>query len=120
MSEELKPHRVDCSLYHLATKEHEAEFKDLTAQLTQYKAALENNEKLKEFATNVIKTECWGIIPLDGLEVHELACGLGLIAEHIATEKDVDDYSDFEVGDPIYKFTQALSDDNPESEDKNN
>ena len=46
---------------------------------------------------------------MDGLEIQDLAERLNLIKEHVATEKDVDDeYSDFEVGDPIYKFSDIL------------
>ena len=65
-------------------------------------------EALKEFARQVIKVECWGCDPLDGFEIQELAEKLGLIQEHIATELDVDEESEFEVGDPIYKFTDIL------------
>ena len=65
-------------------------------------------DRLREFAHSVIKEHCWGIA-LDGFEIQELAEKLGLIAEHIATESDIDEESDYEVGDKIYKFTQALT-----------
>lgn len=66
-------------------------------------------EGLTEFASSVIQTECWAIEPLDGCDIQELAERLGLIAPHTATEADVDEESDFEVGDKIYKFTEALT-----------
>jgi hypothetical protein len=68
------------------------------------------SEALKIFARKVIQAECWGL-PLDGFEIQDLAEELGLIAPHTATGADVDDESDFEVGDKIYKFTEALSND---------
>ena len=70
--------------------------------------------KLKEFACEVIRKECWGIKPMDGYEIQDFAERLGLIAEHIATEADVDEEDDYEIGDKIYKFTKVL-----ESEVKN-
>jgi len=65
------------------------------------------NELLKEFAHSVIKQECWGY-DMDGFEIQELAIKLNLLEPHIATESDVDEESDFEVGDKIYKFTDVL------------
>ena len=65
------------------------------------------NQLLKDFARFVIKQECWGY-DMDGFEIQELAEKLGLIKEHIATEEDVDEFTDFEVGDKIYKFTDVL------------
>lgn len=66
------------------------------------------NKQLREFARQVIKGHCWGI-EMDGLEIQDLAEKLELIAKHTATEDDVDDESDYEVGDIIYKFTKALT-----------
>ena len=66
------------------------------------------NEKLKEFARHVIETECWTLCEQDGGDLQELAEKLGLIEPHIATEDDIDDESDFEVGDKIYKFSDML------------
>ena len=68
------------------------------------------NKRLKEFARKVIRAECWGYVPLDGFEIQELAEKSGLIQEHVATESDVDEESDFEVGDIIYKFTDFMKD----------
>ena len=65
------------------------------------------NQLLKEFAHSVIKQECWGY-DMDGFEIQELAIKLNLLEPHIATESDVDEESDFEVGDKIYKFTDVL------------
>ena len=65
------------------------------------------DKTLVEFARKVIKQNCWGII-LDGLEIQDLAEELGLLTPAIATEADVDDESDFEVGDKMYKFTDIL------------
>ncbi len=64
-------------------------------------------ESLKEFARTVIKEECWGIT-MDGLEIQDLAVNLGLLVEEVATEEDIDEDSDFEVGDKMYKFTDVL------------
>jgi hypothetical protein len=66
------------------------------------------DDKAKEFARTVIRAYCWGYDTMDGIEIQDLAESLGLIAKHTATKDDVDDESDFEVGDPIYKFTAAL------------
>ena len=65
-------------------------------------------DKLKEFARRVISVECWGCYDLDGGEVQDLAESLGLIAEHTATAEEVDEESEFEVGDTIYKFSPIL------------
>lgn len=65
------------------------------------------DKELSEFASKVIKAECWGI-SMDGFDIQELAEKLGLIEPHIATLEDVYEESDFEVGDPIYKFTDIL------------
>ena len=65
-------------------------------------------EKLKEFARYIIERECWSIYDLDGGDIQDLAEKLGLIEPHIATEEDVDDSTDYEVGDTIFRFTEAL------------
>ena len=81
---------------------------DLGDKFQAENARLDNeNELLKEFAHSVIKQECWGY-DMDGFEIQELAEKLGLIKEHIATKDDVDEFTDFEVGDKIYKFTDIL------------
>ena len=70
--------------------------------------AEDENGKLKEFARRVIGAKCWGDCGLDGLEIEDLAAELGLIVKHTATEKDIDEDSDYEVGDIIYKFSETL------------
>ena len=65
-------------------------------------------ENLKEFARKVIAEVCWGYPELDGFEIQELAEKLNLIESCIATEEDVDEECDYEVGDQIYKFTDVL------------
>lgn len=77
----------------------------------------EKNGKLKEFARHVIKQECWACYSLDGGEIQDLAEKLGLIKPHTATEDDVDEESDFEVGDTIYKFSETLAEQAKENED---
>lgn len=66
------------------------------------------NERLKEFTRHVIRQECWSIFPQDGGDIQELAEKLGLIAPCAATEEDVDEESDYGVGDKIYKFSELL------------
>ena len=39
---------------------------------------------------------------------------LSLIEPHIATIDDIDDESDFDVGDTIYKFTKTLKENTDE------
>jgi hypothetical protein len=65
-------------------------------------------EALRKFALKVIGSHCWGYDSMDGLDIQELAEVLGLLEQHTATTDDVDDESDFEVGDPIYKFSGIL------------
>jgi len=65
------------------------------------------NDKLKAFAREIIKQECWGIDCLDGCDIQELATKLGLIESCIAIEDDIA-FGDFEVGDVIYKFTYIM------------
>ena len=74
------------------------------ARITELEAELTPS---KEFARKVIGEHCWGY-NLDGLEIQELAEKLGLLTLHAATESDVDEESDFEVGDTIYRFTEIL------------
>jgi len=61
-----------------------------------------------EFARKVIKQECWGMFELDGGEVQDWAEKAGLTEPCTATEADIDDDSDFDVGDTIYKFTEMM------------
>ncbi|MGD8786554.1 MAG: hypothetical protein PVJ60_03950 [Phycisphaerales bacterium] len=68
------------------------------------------NERLAKFARRVIKSRCWGEETMDGGDIQELAEELGLIYKTTATKEDVDpEHSDYEVGDTIYKFTDALT-----------
>jgi hypothetical protein len=65
-------------------------------------------ERLMKFTRKVIADACWGYSTMDGCDIQELAEKLGLIVPHIATEEDVDDRSDFEIGDRIYKFAKGI------------
>lgn len=65
-------------------------------------------DKLKEFARKIIKDECWDMQEPDGGDTQDLAEKLSLIKPTTATAEDVDDFSDFEVGDTIFKFTDIL------------
>lgn len=65
-------------------------------------------ERLRDFAKLVIRQECWGYDPMDGLSVQDLAEKLGLIVKHTATESDVDEEGGYEAGDIMYKFTERL------------
>lgn len=72
-------------------------------------AQLKGLESYKEFARKVIRDYCWGnYLAVDVLEIQDLAEKLGLIVPHIATAEDVDEESDFEIGDTIYKFNPEL------------
>ena len=66
------------------------------------------NMRLKEFARPVIKHHCWNLFDMDGAEIQDLAEKLGLIVPHLATKDDVDDESDYGVGDTIFKFSKLL------------
>lgn len=66
------------------------------------------NKRLREFARYVIRQECWAISDIDGGDIQELAEKLNLIEPRIATEQDIDDESDYGVGDPMFVFSDAL------------
>jgi len=83
--------------------------RQLQAELDKVKA---EKEGLKKFARFIIRQECWSIFDQDGGDVQDRAEDIGLIKAHRATEKDIDDESDFEVGDLIYKFSQILKENN--------
>ena len=53
------------------------------------------NDKLKEFAREVIKVECWSLLEQDGGSLQDLAEKLGLIEKH----------------DEIFKFSSILAED---------
>ncbi len=91
-------------------KEKEKKYIDSIVELDSCVAQLQSNEQgLREFARHVIRQECWACEPLDGCEIQDFAERLGLVAKHTATEEDIDEESDFEIGDIIYKFTDALA-----------
>ena len=69
----------------------------------------EEIKRLKEFAVAVIRQECWGYDSFDGCEIQELSERLGLIEPHIATKADLDEYTDYDEGDTIYKFSSTLA-----------
>ncbi len=64
--------------------------------------------ELVEFARVIIKEVCWSCNQADALDIQDLAEKLNLIVPHTATEDDVDDESDFDVGDRIYQFSEIL------------
>ncbi len=84
---------------------HCIEIAELNEQLAAEK---EKNKRLREFARPVIRQYCWNMLELDGGDIQEWAEKLGLIVPHTATEDDVDDESDFEVGYPIFIFSDTL------------
>jgi len=45
---------------------------------------------------------------IDGGDFQELAVKHGLLIEKEATKDDIDEFSDYEIGDPIYIFSDAL------------
>ena len=67
------------------------------------------NQRLKEFARSVIRVECWGYDTPDGGDIQDIAIRLNLIEPHTATEADVNEFTDYEVGDTIYKFADILA-----------
>jgi len=71
-------------------------------------AEQKKNRRLQEFARHVIRQECRSIFDLDGFDIEELAKKLGLIVPRIVTEEDVDDESDYGVGDTIFVFSDTL------------
>lgn len=75
---------------------------------------------LKEFARYVIPKVCWSFNDLDPCDLQELSERLGLIVVHKATEADVDNESDFEVGDVIFEYSSILKEqkDGKEEADK--
>ncbi len=82
------------------------------AELMKERADYVNeNKRLAEFARYVIRQECWSIFEQDGGDIQELAEKLGLIVPCVATEEDINDDCDCEVGDAIFKFSQALKGD---------
>ena len=86
---------------------------ELTAKQHVRIAELETElEKLKQFARKVIGAHCWEYDSMDGLDIQDLAEVLGLLEQHTATANDVDEESDFEVGDKIYKFSEVLKEKN--------
>ncbi len=89
---------IECDMY-------KEKLKQLKAELA---TANEENKRLKEFARHVIEIECWSLILQDGVDIQDLAEKLGLIVPHIATEQDIDDECDHEVGDRIFKFSESL------------
>ena len=91
-------HKKTCFFYSREAKARDKEIKQLQDEL----------KSLKEFGRFVIKDMCFGCDLLDGGDIQEVADKLGLIKPVEATEDDVDEESDFEVGDIIYKFTDTL------------
>ncbi len=65
------------------------------------------DSNLKQFAQEVIRAECWGD-PMDGFDIQTLAEELGLVEPFTATEADIDEESDYEVGDVMLRFTKEM------------
>ena len=70
------------------------------------------DKELVEFCRKVISTVCWDHDNMDGCDIQCLAEKLGLVEQRVATKDDVSDWSDFEIGDIIYKFTDILKENN--------
>jgi hypothetical protein len=82
---------------------------ELNKTTKSYAELQAENEQLRQFACEIIKDYCWNLGDPDGGDIQDLAQKLGLIEPHTATVEDVDEeFSDFDVGDTIYKFTQIL------------
>jgi len=62
---------------------------------------------LKDFARKVIISEPWGN-GAEAFDIQDIAEKLGLIILTTATEEYVSEYTNFEVGDSIYKFSDIL------------
>ena len=68
-----------------------------------------DNKKLVTFCREFISVECWGYQPeIDGGDVQDVAEKCGLIESYIATNDDVYEGAEFEVGDKLYRFTEVL------------
>lgn len=91
--------------------DEDAEF--LCGLSTKYLDLQAKNARLKEFARKIIKEYCWGlqIDEPDGNTIKDLAEKLGLIKPRIATEEDVSEFVDYEVGDTIFTFSDILDED---------
>ena len=90
-----------CKLAHEVTKDSFRVYEENVLLLAE-------NKRLKEFARPVIRQECWSIFPQDGGDIQELAEKLGLIEPRITTADDVDDESDYGVGDTFFVFSDVL------------
>ena len=96
----------DCEIERLkAELRHALDF-DPDGMVSKIKQQAKQIERLKEFARSVIRTECWN--QLDGAEIQDVAERCGLIVPKTATKDDVDDFTDYEVGDTIYVFSDRL------------
>lgn len=80
-----------------------------TGYKTPLEEALEENEKLKEFARTIIKDECWDLQTRDGGDVTCLAYKLGLLEKTPATKEQADGAEGlYDEGEPIDTFTDIL------------
>jgi len=76
----------------------------------------EQAEKLREFVRYVIRNDCWDIGHfggvLDGGSIQDKAEKLGIIVKSTVTGKDFEDGvvcdSEFDIGDPFYKFSDWM------------
>ena len=103
-----------------AIKNRDTKIEQLEAELKKNKYLMEHgtaryvhkieveSEKLKEFARYIIRGGCWESYEMDGCDIQDKACGLGLIHPEIATGEDVDDEIAQEIGDTVYRFSAIL------------
>ncbi len=103
----------DCEMVVLLKSELDAANHDYAELMKERADYVDENKRLAEFARFVIRQECWSIFEQDGGDIQELAEKLGLIVPCVATEEDIDDDCDCEVGDTIFKFSQVLKGDQP-------
>jgi len=113
MSDELRKRIAELEAA-LETKDPEGHFKQLLeaneesrSQIATLTAQLAGCESVKEFARKVIISKLWGN-GAEAFDIQDIAEKLGLIVLTTATEEYVSEYTDFEVGDSIYKFSEIL------------
>ena len=80
----------------------------LCDKIDSFVKQLEVAEKANRFTNWVIDTSINEGMDIDGFDIQEKAVEFGLLYETTATKEDVTDDSEFEVGDIIYKPTEAL------------
>ena len=79
---------------------------EMKAELHQLRV---ENKWLKEFAIEIISRMFDGL-ETDNCDTQELAEKHNLIKAHIVIESDIDENSEYEVGETTYKYTDILID----------